>query len=171
MVQPSCFIHQPSIHIDFSPYTFPIISPSMKTPFQNWSAYHCSNTVSKPLPDDSSLRSESESHSWIAEIHIPESPVLHRWTLPYLEISSTPDSIGINVPPVSETNVPPSAERNVPLVSDWNVPPSAEWNVPLKKSDVRSLFLETKVYLCSRSNSKARWLWQTRKRQWQIWDY
>lgn len=28
------------------------------------------------------------------------------------------DSIGINVPPVSETNVPPSAERNVPLVSD-----------------------------------------------------
>ena len=28
------------------------------------------------------------------------------------------DSIGINVPPVSERNVPPSAERNVPLVSD-----------------------------------------------------
>ena len=28
-----------------------------------------------------------------------------------------PDSIGINVPPVSETNVPPSAERNVPLVT------------------------------------------------------
>ena len=30
----------------------------------------------------------------------------------------TGDSIGINVPPVSERNVPPSAERNVPLVSD-----------------------------------------------------
>jgi hypothetical protein len=28
------------------------------------------------------------------------------------------DSIGINVPPVSETNVPLIAERNVPLVSD-----------------------------------------------------
>jgi hypothetical protein len=28
------------------------------------------------------------------------------------------DSIGINVPPVSERNVPPVSERNVPLVSD-----------------------------------------------------
>jgi hypothetical protein len=34
------------------------------------------------------------------------------------EIEASIDSIGINVPPVSETNVPLIAERNVPLVSD-----------------------------------------------------
>ena len=38
--------------------------------------------------------------------------------LAWMEVDTLHDSIGINVPPVSETNVPPSAERNVPLVSD-----------------------------------------------------